>query len=535
MRSANNIILLIVVAIAGLLALVLGLQVGTQDFRSLLMWVGIGGALLYLIKGYQFTWQLILLLSFMGFSMRPIGFEISMAHVSFLLAGALAFLTSFRPSIGGTWILERSGIRAVQIMCVVWCVYGGLHFLWNHFDPVFPRDWSVKHALTRYFLAFSGPIVFFWYSLRPQGISLGKKWPIVVLWCLAIGLVFNLILRWYLMFFLGFEAYGDRGEFFAEEGMVYLPYINLIPGFTVLRTLGPIGVGFAYAFLTHDQWIRKQTIFTKLLVLSVLGLSFVGSLMSGGRGAVVLSIFYILLISVVRRKFLYISLGVAMVVAVFAFANVFSHWVRYSAPFAVSRSLQYFLIERGGYAASSIQSSSNWRKELFDRAIAEWKASPRVMATGRATLAYNEGDVNIRRVYGGFEAGIQSALRRGATHNMLTDLLIQYGIAGTVLYYLLLFAMIRFLWRTMRQCRDDRDLGVFSLFLSIHWITLTLYKTVGGAVFELVHFWMVVILTVGMRVHARELVDERALARRKRGGEEERPVRVATPGMVPAR
>lgn len=504
MKNSNAIFQIIIVVVGAILALTMGLQVGTQDFRTLVLWFLIGGAILYVLKGYHYTWQLIFFITFLSFSMRPVGFEISSSHVAFLLGMALAGMTIFRPTMPTAGAFNGTGIQVLQFVTIVWIGYGGLHFMYNHFDPVYPTEWNLKNALSRYFLAFSGPCLLAWFSLFPKGIELGKNWVRTIFWCLAAALAINIVLRFYMMFFLGLELHGDRGEFYAEQGLVYVPYINLIPTVEVLRILGPLSVGFAYSLLTHDRWMRLQGWIMRLMVYGVFGMGLFGSVFSGGRAAVVLAIFYVVVLSVMRRKFFHIALGMGMAFGLFVFANLSSHWVKYEAPFAVSRSLQNLLIEKGGAADSSIRSSTNWREELFERAIDEWYGDQRIFWTGRATMVYDSGDANIRSTLGGYQAGIESALRRGATHNVVTDLLIQYGLFGLLIYYLMILLMIKFVWSCQRRGRGDANVEAFCSFLVIHLVAMLIYKTLGSGFFEVHHFWMVVILMVAMRAYAIE-------------------------------
>lgn len=74
-------------------------------------------------------------------------------------------------------------------------------------------------------------------------------------------------------------------------------------------------------------------------------------------------------------------------------------------------------------------------------------------------------------VSGGYEALIQSSLRRGATHNLISDLLIAYGIIGCAIYLTLFASIIYFLWKTYR-----------SKWLSPPAVNLTLATLVGSLV-----------------------------------------------------
>ena len=140
-----------------------------------------------------------------------------------------------------------------------------------------------------------------------------------------------------------------------------------------------------------------------------------------------------------------------MIIAV-ALVNVFSAEINAKAPQLVTRTLQVVMVKKGS-AVASIRSSSNWRTELRNRALDEWRTDSRTLFFGRATYRFDEGDMRVRRQVGGYYAGIETALRRGATHNLTTDLLVQYGAVGFSLYMFFLLAFTHALWQALKEAR----------------------------------------------------------------------------------
>jgi hypothetical protein len=74
-----------------------------------------------------------------------------------------------------------------------------------------------------------------------------------------------------------------------------------------------------------------------------------------------------------------------------------------------------------------------------------------------------------------------NALRSGRTHNLLTDLLLQYGIFGCVLYLASYIAVIIYFWR-LAKVIDNREGEVKALVLSmvVYLPAAFLYALVGG-------------------------------------------------------
>src|SRR5262249_19813977 len=126
---------------------------------------------------------------------------------------------------------------------------------------------------------------------------------------------------------------------------------------------------------------------------------------------------------------------IIMVGAVNAFPDAYLQ-----APNFVRRSLNwaYFGQERAE-TAEMIRGSTEWRTRLFFRALDEWRSDDRIFWFGRATYQFGTGDWFAMKIYGE-EGMLDSSLRRGATHNLITDLLVIFGIIGFVLYVLLQFA-----------------------------------------------------------------------------------------------
>ena len=177
-----------------------------------------------------------------------------------------------------------------------------------------------------------------------------------------------------------------------------------------------------------------------------------------------------------------------------AVANLSSDWINTKANPYVQRSLQSILLHKKGEAIESIESSSRWRKELFNRAMDEWRSDKRIFWTGRATFGFGTADQTALLISGGYEAVIQSSLRRGATHNLISDLLVAYGVIGLILYLTVCAALGRFLWyvyRLRNLTAPAANLTLVTLVGSGSWF---FYALLAGTFYPAEFVWFTVLL-----------------------------------------
>jgi O-antigen ligase len=194
----------------------------------------------------------------------------------------------------------------------------------------------------------------------------------------------------------------------------------------------------------------------------------------------------------------------ALVASLLVFVNVFSGWINREASVPLLRPLQWVMLEKNAAASSSIDSSTKWREELFQMAVAEWKSDPRIFWFGRATYGFGVNDVFAYRIVGGFRAGQESSLRRGATHNLVTDLLITYGLIGCVLYYVLILAILRFLWFVYRSRKTPPAVQPLAFFCVITYASYIIIATVGGGTFLPDVVWLFIVLISALHHSALE-------------------------------
>jgi len=93
---------------------------------------------------------------------------------------------------------------------------------------------------------------------------------------------------------------------------------------------------------------------------------------------------------------------------------------------------------------------------------------------------------------------MESSLRRGATHNLLTDLLVTYGLIGCLLYYSVALATIYFLWAVFRSSDLSYTLRPLAVFCLITFVAYPVSATVGGGVYTAEDMWLLILLIAAL-------------------------------------
>jgi hypothetical protein len=227
--------------------------------------------------------------------------------------------------------------------------------------------------------------------------------------------------------------------------------------------------------------MNKTGLFTKGVAVYALFGGIAGSLLSEGRATILFTGLMLALVAVYRRQLGLVFLAAMGCLMTFVAVNVFSQWVKYDAPFVVSRGLQLLLLEPGGRAWADIEASDRWREELHERTLIEWQSNPRVFWIGRSSYKFGDRDVELLTRGDTWTGSILVSQRRGKTHSMTTDLLIQYGMIGAVIYYLFIGSLFVFLIRLVKRYRpeDSRIRDLVYLF-SLHTIVWFPYCFFGG-------------------------------------------------------
>ena len=476
-------------------ALFFGSVIGQSRFVDLSIYGLVALLFLYLSFLYKFTWQIVLFLVWSGVNLN-FGFRLSSqqyAAAILLIYGIIIFLLGRNPYPNPAFLKRVNG-KGLFICSGVLLFYGALSFALNKTLPFDGGSYTTINMLKAYASTFAPVVVLFLAIRMPYTFRVGKNAISTIIWILAIGLVLNFANTIHL-FRQGYGGFSILTDESGDVGMFYIPLINATLGVFTMRVLAPTAVIFAFAFLCQPGWFKAQALLLKVLVVSVLGMGLLGSVVSGGRAAVLLSLVYAVIIAFIYRRIILIFVAMCLVFLVVLFANIFSKFINNDMPIFVARPLQYVMIERGS-SMRSIENSSDYRSSLFYEALKEWRDDSRVFLFGRSVytpLDYTE----VKKIVGDKESFLMVNINSGTCHALLPSVLIQYGIFGGVLYYLVYCMMFWYFLRSYQIAKRDgysEELRIISFVLALSTGLGIITATIGGSWFGAFHILMVILI-----------------------------------------
>jgi len=474
------------------MAVGLGMWAGSGDFDKLKYVAAAAVVAVFILFFLRFTWVVGILICFLGFMQIGFGFTMGELEISLALAALVFAVTWWRKERSDRPpVFEQWSFALFTTFMILWLAYVAGHTVFNILAPYRPQELALKNML-KTVEAWVGPFLLMaYFGRRPGPLIVKHDFAKTIAWCMLVGLVLNIAIRIY-QFATGQIRADDPTDPSLGGDFLVIPGLDLVPGTFILRSLPPTSILFCGAMIA-TQWFKKQTHGTKRLFYLVLFLSVIGATISGGRAtlAFVLVLFLVLLVVMRQIGLLLLSLGACACLV--AGVNMVPSLVKKS-PTWVRRSLNVVLIEKDEEVAGDIESSSDWRYALFTRALDEWRSDPRIFWFGRATYSYGLEDYIAASIQGEQEATIESSLRRGATHNMVTDLLVIFGLIGLVLYTCLYFSLLFFLWKLYRSSEIDEMARALALVLFVSLGFNFVYGVVGGANFPVTMAWLYVIL-----------------------------------------
>jgi O-antigen ligase len=261
-----------------------------------------------------------------------------------------------------------------------------------------------------------------------------------------------------------------------------------------LRYFGPLAVLYGVTFLTSPRTVRPIPWRIRLVYYGLTFGGLFGAGISGGRASLLLGLGAGIFILVVRRKFVALALFGILAFIGFCLLNVFSQKIVNDPNLAlVQRSFYWALMDQGELAGASIDSSTNWRREVFYRAIDEWKSDSMIFWFGRGTYKYTDED-RVAIEANGYEGLLDASLRRGATHNLVSDLLIAYGLVGLVLYFVVCAALIRLALEFTRDRALPEEVTDFGIICTTTAIFTVVYGVIAGGGVPDYQAWFVIII-----------------------------------------
>src|SRR5271166_6630822 len=481
-----------VVVLVGLaMAIIVGVAIGSHDILLGLGPVLVGGTIVYLLIVRKLTWQIALLFCFLDFYFQPIGFRFGALELGCMLGYALVIAHIWQKRADTTHPFFRTNaFRFFRLTLSLWIIYAGMRFGWNHVEPFLPGEYAFSNALKAEFWVTALLVLMWLLSFRPRDITLKPSYNQVIVLLLLVGLLVNIVIR----------LVGIKEGIFADDisaqdvgSVISVPILNMNERLYALRFVGPLSSLAGTVYLTSSQkYARPSWMCPAALILTIGGVF--GGGISGGRFGVLVAAGFCLLVLVIRRKFFGVVLTVPMAVVGFCVLNLFSGEIIANPSLAVvQRSFAWAMMDQAQRAEDSINSSTRWRQALFYRAIDEWKSNPIIFWFGRGTYKYTDDD-RLAIKLDPFENSIDVSLRRAATHNLITDLLIMYGLAGLLLYMAVCAALIRLCWKFATDPQiptDSKDLGLICAIDS--WYALIYGLSAGGFIPDSLGWFVILI------------------------------------------
>jgi hypothetical protein len=483
----NKITVVLALLVSFVIAVILGLNIATENYVELSIYIIVGFALWYVGVGWRMTWKIAAVMLIARLLVQQ-GLLIEGSHLFTFMVALSSVIAIFVHSQRGheSQLLEVAGIRGARILVGIFIAYLIAHAMTGHVFPHRPLDYNLKNAAKAYFGTGAAFGLFFWMSLSLYEFKVNRGWSKSLMWIVVLSVIANFgYLVW-----ITLRGYGDINSIYAtntvsNEAIFYtVPVLNLSLNHHALRSLAPEGVLLLMLFLFNRSWCFNSGWLIRILMWGAVLLCVGGAIMSGGRATLLLCLMMVGVVLVKRRQIGAIAAGMVGAALLVAFVNVFSHQINQNAPLYISRSLQFVMIEKG-FAAQTIDSSDDSRKAARDEALKEWRADNRVMLFGRGVYQYLGVDYHAYRKnqVGDSQAFAEMASRAGFTHNLIVDLLIQYGLAGLFLYFLSAFSVIVFFFRLEKIAvlrglpRSCSDLAFFGWFTALVWLA---YGSLAG-------------------------------------------------------
>jgi hypothetical protein len=415
-----------------------------------------------------------------GVRIQPMGPALDAEHLVILLAGGFILSNFWKKTTPAP--SEKIVSKAFVLFdrtFLLFTLYLLVHAYVTYYYPS-PEIVVALGNLAKQYFSFWSPFAIIWTTTHfIRFIPAIKKPHTWIGLIFLFGITFNIILRAYSSFFLGA---GERdlvtGEMISAS-VLYIPVLNLTDNVFALRGLSPLVALFGIAMLTSgNKSVNKGT--QKLLWFLLLILGIVGSLLSMGRATIAITAFLVIVCLLVRKKIAAVAVIFLFFVFLIVGVRVAYETDRDYVPYGLQRSLAMIPGMDMPEAKSDIDNSSEWRWLLATRAFDEWKSNGRKFLIGRGVHAFTERDMMVIKLQGYF-GSMDVSLRRGATHNIVTDLLITVGLLGTIFYVFVFIGFIVSIVKILKLAKQSKNITHDALFACLLFsVSLIPFYILGG-------------------------------------------------------
>lgn len=484
----------IILLLGILVAFIVGSATANYDVIFLMLGAICFGALLFVGVIWRYVLPLALFTAMVGLSWYPMGVALGPDELSYLLVVCLIVTRIWRP-FDSRPTLDGSTEKALKLFIRVgsfWVFYVLFELVWRLLEVRFYAEPGMKNVLKSYVSILIPTFCWIYFAVRPSGIVTLRNAPKVFLSIMLASLVVGVVLRMYQIAF-GSSVLDDQTGRLVAGPFVFQP-LWIVEGMYVLRGIGPLGVLAGMLFLTLP---RKGTEFLNqrmfFLPLAVVLAGLLGCLVSGGRASIALAGMFIIGVLMLRRSFLAI-IGVASAfILVVLTVNATFREVESITPPNILRSINWMIIDGDSRVSGDIDSSTRWRSILFEESIKEWRSSWRNTLIGRGFQGFADTDYMDVQQAGYYEM-IDIALQRGATHSLLSDALLCFGVIGAGLYYFFLGTQIFFGLRVTMDPLYSSRTKCFAWIVAIAGAQGIVVGTLGGSFLYMINSLTILIL-----------------------------------------
>jgi len=486
-NSGIKVLTWLVIAISLIASLYIGAKVAEGNYFNLGLCVVLVIGAFYALFINKYWIFISLAIASFGVRIQPMGPALDAEHLAILLAAGFVLSNFWKKTTPAP--SEKIVSKAFVLFdrtFLIFTLYLLFHAYVTYYYPS-PEIVVALGNLAKQYFSFWSPFAIIWTTTRfIRFIPAIKKPHTWIGLIFLFGITFNIILRAYSSFFLGA---GERdlvtGEMISAS-VLYIPVLNLTDNVFVLRGLSPLVALFGIAMLTSgNKSVHKGT--QKLLWFLLLILGIVGSLLSMGRATMAITAFLVIVCLLFRKKIAAVAVIFLFFVFLIVGARVAYETDRDYVPYGLQRSLAMIPGMDMPEAKSDIDNSSEWRWLLATRAFDEWKSNSRKFLIGRGVHAFTERDMVVIKLQGYFGA-MDVALRRGATHNTVTDLLITVGLIGTMLYASVFVGFIVSMFKIFKLTKYSNNTTFDTVFACLLFSVslIPIYILGGGGIYNIV-------------------------------------------------
>lgn len=460
------------------LSFLAGNWISEENFTNLAGVFLLAAFVIYAVNFSKYWVVISMLPMFLMFDINPIGFSIGPKEI--ILFIIIIFVATHMWIKG--FFSQSNRSSSFSLFTIIFSInlfYLGIHTYYNLGNPFMNELLSWKNILKDIISINIGFIIIYTvvnttnHSLIPKNLYLPAAYLILL------GTIVNLAIRAYGAIVLGhFGQIHDTVDENSGASVLYIPILNLTDNEYALRGLSVICFLFGLMMKLSKSAIVKSD-WRKILSFIMMFVGFIASVFSGGRSVVFMMVFLGVVFLWVRKKIFPVLLILFMGFCLLIGAKVLYEISPESVPLQIQRSMAIIPFMHMADAEASIDSSSDWRFELFRRSLLDWEQSWRTLVFGRSVYAFTEDDKTM------IESGTQEGewivnVRRGTTHNVLTDLLVPYGIVGLVFYLLCYLTFLNSFWKLRRQYIHTPEMNDYTLLCILLIVPAFLSSFIGG-------------------------------------------------------